>query len=112
MILNHLNLSVTDVQAAKSFLETYFGLKELGGGNKNRAFMRDDRGLVLSLFKAKDINYPATFHIGFIQDSEEKVNEVNRRLRADGYDVEEPRRTHAWTFFVKAPGGFTIEVMA
>jgi catechol 2,3-dioxygenase-like lactoylglutathione lyase family enzyme len=112
MILNHLNLSVTDVQAAKSFLETYFGLKELGGGNQNRAFMKDDRGLVLSLFKAKEVSYPPTFHIGFIQDSEEKVNEVNRRLRTDGYDVAEPRRTHAWTFFVEAPGGFTIEVMA
>ena len=112
MILNHVNLSVTDVQAAKSFLETYFGLKELGGGNQNRAFMKDDRGLVLSLFKAKEVSYPATFHIGFIQDSEEKVNAVNRRLKDDGFDVAEPRQLHGWTFYVKAPGGFTVEVLA
>ncbi|MDW6022392.1 VOC family protein [Mesorhizobium sp. BAC0120] len=109
MILNHVNRSVTDVQAAKSFLETYFGLKELGGGNQNRAFMKDDHGLVLSLFKAKEVSYPATFHI---QDSEEKVNEVNRRLKDEGFDVAEPRQLHGWTFYVKAPGGFTVEVLA
>ena len=112
VILNHLNLSVSDVPAAKNFLETYFGLRELGGGNRNRAFLRDDRGLVLSLFKAKDVHYPGTFHIGFIQDSEEKVNEVNRRLKADGFDVAPPQRLHAWTFYVQAPGGFTVEVLS
>jgi len=112
MILNHINLSVTDVQAAKTFLETYFGLRELGGGSKNRAFLRDDRGLVLSLFKGKDVKYPGTFHIGFIQDSEAKVDEVNRRLKADGFDVAPPERTHAWTFYVEAPGGFTVEVLS
>jgi lactoylglutathione lyase len=112
MILNHLNLSVDDVPAAKAFLETYFGLRELGGGNKNRAFLRDDRGLILSLFKAKDVHYPGTFHIGFIQDSEDKVDAVNQRLKADGFDVAPPQRLHAWTFYVKAPGGFTVEVLS
>jgi lactoylglutathione lyase len=112
MILNHLNLTVSDVGAAKSFLMTYFGLKELGGGNRNRAFLRDDRGLVLSLFKGKDVTYPGTFHIGFIQPSEAKVDEVNARLKADGFDVASPERSHAWTFYVNAPGGFTVEVLA
>ena len=112
MILNHINLSVTDVAAAKSFLEKYFGLSELGGGNRNRAFLRDDRGLVLSLFKGKDVHYPGTFHIGFIQDSEAKVDEVNRRLKEDGFDVDAPQRLHGWTFYVEAPGGFTVEVLS
>lgn len=31
MILNHLNLTVTDVPAASAFLESYFGLQRTGG---------------------------------------------------------------------------------
>jgi catechol 2,3-dioxygenase-like lactoylglutathione lyase family enzyme len=30
----------------------------------------------------------------------------------DGFDVEPPQRHHAWTFYVQAPGGFTVEVLA
>lgn len=60
----------------------------------------------------QSVSYPATFHIGFGQASEEQVNELNERLRADGFAVEPPARHHAWTFYVQAPGGFTVEVMA
>jgi lactoylglutathione lyase len=109
--LNHLNLSVSDVPAAKRFLITYFDLQDLGDGNKNMAFLRDDSGLILSMFKGKDIKYPGTFHIGFIQPSEAKVDEINARMKADGIDVPAPQRLHAWTFYVKAPGGFTVEVL-
>ena len=34
-----------------------------------------------------------------------------QRLRADGFEVNPPERSHAYTFYVKAPGGFTVEVM-
>ena len=54
--------------------------------------------------------YPGTFHIGFIREGEEPVNALYRRLKDDGYAVEPPRRLHAWTFYVDAPGGFTVEV--
>jgi hypothetical protein len=50
--------------------------------------------------------------IGFIQESEERVNEMYRRLKDDGFAVEPPKRSHAWTFYIAAPGGFTIEVAA
>jgi hypothetical protein len=75
----------------------------------------DDDGLVLTLIgagKATAVTYPGSFHIGFIQDSEERVNEINRRLKDDGFDVKPPQRLHGWTFSVAAPGGFTIEVLA
>jgi catechol 2,3-dioxygenase-like lactoylglutathione lyase family enzyme len=111
MKLNHINLTVTDVEAAASFLEKYFGMKHQGG-NKGMAFLFDDDGLILSLMKAKEVNYPGTFHIGFGQPTEEKVNEINQRLREDGYDAPLPERHHAWTFYVEAPGGFTIEVLS
>jgi lactoylglutathione lyase len=60
-----------------------------------------------------EVKYPATFHIGFAQESEERVNEINRRLQADGLDAPPPSRQHgSWTFYFRAPGGFTIEVLA
>lgn len=114
MKLNHLNLAVTDVAETVSFLEKYFGLRRQGG-NKGMAFLFDDAGMVLTLMKAgrdMPISYPANFHIGFIQESEERVNEINQRLRDDGFEVEPPQQSHAWTFYVQAPGGFTVEVLA
>ena len=111
MKLNHINLTVTDVPGTVQFLEKYFGLQSQGGDNKF-AVLFDDDGLVLTLIKAGQVKYPNTFHIGFGQESEERVNEINQRLKDDGFDVEPPQRFHAWTFYVQAPGGFTIEVLA
>ena len=117
MKLNHLNLTVSDVPAAKKFLETYFGLQSRGGGgeNKNFALLFDDNGMALTLMNighAAEVYYPGTFHIGFIQDSEERVNEINQRLKDDGFDVKPPQRSHGWTFSVNAPGGFAVEVLS
>jgi lactoylglutathione lyase len=112
MVLNHINLTVTDVPASVAFLEKYFGMRSQGGDDKFTA-MFDDNGLVLSLMKGgQNIKYPGTFHIGFIQESEAKVDELNQRMKADGYDVKPPARHHPWTFYVQAPGGFTVEVLA
>lgn len=115
MRLNHVNLTVTDVLAAAAFLENYFGL-ENGGGNAGMAFLSDDAGMVVTLMKAgrnASAAYPETFHIGFFIDSEETVDRVNARLRADGFDVAPPERNnHAYGFYVTAPGGFTVELGA
>lgn len=117
MKLNHLNLSVTDVPAAHRFLAEYFGLRD-GGLNQNMGFLYDDNGMVLSLTSMKvggetEVRYPVTFHIGFIQPGREQVDEINRRLRDDGFDVPLPSVQHgSWTFYFQAPGGFTIEVLS
>ena len=117
MNLNHLNLTVTDVLVTRDFLEKYFGLRGMGG-NKNIALLSDDNGMVLTLTSMKvgdetEVRYPATFHIGFAQQSEEQVNEINRRLKGDGLDVPPPSKQHGcWTFYFQAPGGFTIEVLS
>jgi catechol 2,3-dioxygenase-like lactoylglutathione lyase family enzyme len=114
MRLNHLNLTVTDVPAASAFLERYFGLRRTGG-NAGMAFLTDDDGFVLSLMKvgrAASVAYPNTFHIGFSVASEEQVDAVNHQLREDGYEVAPPERHHAYTFYVAAPGGFTVEMAA
>jgi catechol-2,3-dioxygenase len=117
MKLNHLNLTVTDVVETHAFLEKYFGLRSMGC-NKNMGFLSDDNGAVLSLTSMKvahetEVKYPASFHIGFIQESQERVNEINQRLLDDGYDVTPPANMHgSWTFYFRAPGGFTIEVLS
>lgn len=117
MILNHINLTVTDVGESRRFLETYFGMRD-GGGNKNIAFLTDENGMILTLTSMKlggesEVRYPASFHIGFGQESEEQVNAINRRLKDDGYDVPPPSRRHgSWTFYFRAPGGFVIEVLS
>jgi catechol-2,3-dioxygenase len=117
MILNHINLTVTDVLAAEAFLIKYFGMRSerQEGENKNFGVVFDDNNLVLTLMKAArsvKVEYPGFFHIGFIQESEERVNEINQRLKADGFDVPVPERHHAWTFYVDAPGGIRVEVLA
>jgi lactoylglutathione lyase len=123
MKLNHLNLTVTDVTETRAFLEKYFGLQgkvnpytgeSTEGGKQNRNFtvLFDDDRFVLTLMgggKTTAVEYPGHFHIGFSQESEERVNELYRRLKDDGFDMEPPRRLHAWTFYVLAPGGFNIE---
>lgn len=117
MKLNHLNLTVTDVPETQKFLEKYFGMRGMGGNN-NIGFLSDDNGMLLTLTSMKvgrqtEVKYPANFHIGFGQPGEHEVNEINRRLKEDGFDVPEPSRQHgSWTFYFQAPGGFTIEVLS
>jgi len=116
MKLNHVNLTVDDVPAARRFLVEHFGLRPIDEGMKNFDVLFDDDDLVLTLIGAgrgKPVSYPSTFHVGFIQPTEARVDEINRQLRDDGFDVDPPSRQHgAWTFYFTAPGGFTVEVLS
>lgn len=112
MKLNHLNLTVSDVPASQKFLETYFDMTCIGSRGNGFAVLFDDDGFVLTLMKGKEISYPGTFHIGFPQSNKEEVDKINQRLKADGFDIAPPQQLHAYTFYVKAPGGFTVEVSA
>ena len=118
MKINHLNLTVTDVQAASEFLVKYFGLRSMGD-NAGMGFLTDDDaewGFVLTLMKAGRtvaVSYPGNFHIGFFVDARSTVDDINRRLREDGYDVLPPEdNNHGYGFYVNAPGGFTVELGA
>ncbi|GGR02170.1 VOC family protein [Deinococcus ruber] len=111
MKLDHLNLSVEDVAATQTFLQKYFGLRSVGQGGVNMAFLSDDNHSVITLMKAKNVRYPDSFHIGFVQPGVEQVNALYQRLKDDGVDVPPPQKLHgSWTFYVPSPGGFTIEV--
>jgi lactoylglutathione lyase len=113
MKLNHLNLTVTDVAETRKLFETYFGFtgsKEVG--NEKFALLFGEDGFVLNLMRGAQVSYPETFHLGFVQESEERVNEINRQLKEDGFAVEPPRKFHGgWTFYFRAPDGFLIEVL-
>jgi catechol 2,3-dioxygenase-like lactoylglutathione lyase family enzyme len=117
MKLNHLNLTVSNVLETHRFLVKHFGLKDYGtlAPREAMSFLSDDNGMVLALFRAAtgtELKYPPGFHIGFVQESEERVNEINERLREDGFKVPKPARLHgSWTFYFQSPGGFTVEVL-
>jgi hypothetical protein len=76
--------------------------------------LTDESGFVLTLnnfARAAAAAYPGAFHVGFRQDSREQVDAVYRRLKADGFDLKPPHEFHGgWTFYLRAPGGFLVEV--
>ena len=115
MRLNHLNLSVPDVSRARTFYETYFGLRCIfQRGQDTLAVLTDESGFILTLSnfdKAAEVAYPGAFHIGFMQDSRERVDEMYERLKSDGFDPQPPREFHgAWTFYFRDAAGVLIEV--
>ena len=115
MQMNHINLAVTDVVAARTFLETYFGLRCVAAPAPDTiVLLTDEIGCMVALsnFKKSDVvAYPPTFHVGFMQPSREAVDAIHTRLSGDGIAVGPRKEFHgAWTFYFKAPGGFTIEV--
>lgn len=111
MKLNHINLTTTDPAATADFLVTYFGLSN-EGGNKGFILLRDDDGMVISLMKARQVEYPKTFHIGFYPETEAEVDALHARFTADGFPVTAPERHHGYSIYVEAPGGFTVEITA
>jgi lactoylglutathione lyase len=116
MALNHLNLTVPDVPRTRAFFETYFGFRCVTErANDALVVMADESGFILSLSnfdKATEVEYPGAFHIGFMQESRERVDEIHRRLKADGFDAKPPRQFHgAWTFYFREPGGVVVEVL-
>lgn len=111
MKLNHINIAVKDVITTKEFLENYFELVCIGSAGNKFAALNDDDGLLFNLIKDENAVYPETFHIGFPQKDENSVDKIYERLKADGFKVWEPSLAHgSYTFYFKAPGGFTIEV--
>ncbi|MBM7608616.1 hypothetical protein JOD29_001861 [Lysinibacillus composti] len=42
----------------------------------------------------------------------QEVDRIYERLKNDGYVVNPPIESHGYTFYVQAPGGFTVEVIS
>ena len=117
MKLNHVNLPVVDVSQARAFFEKYFGFRCVQErGHNTLAVMVDEGGLVLTLSnfdQTTEVKYPEVFHVGFIRETREQVNEIHQRLKDDGFDVEPPRHFHGnWTFFFRPFGNFLLEILS
>lgn len=115
MKINHINLTVADAQAARHFLEKYFGLQSMEGTTDDATFigLRDKNGFVLTLMQSKkdiEIIYPDTFHIGFLQQGKERTNEIYQQLINDGFDVKPPGHYRGKDLYITTPFGFTIQV--
>lgn len=79
--------------------------------NEQMAFLRDDVGALLSMFRVKDPQYPKVFHIGFLQDTPEQVRAIHRQLTEGGFEIPAPSENHGrLTFYFNAPIGVVIEV--
>ena len=109
MRLNHVNLTVPDVTQTRSFFEKYFGFHCVAErGRDALAVLRDESGFILTLNnfdKAKEVEYPGAFHIGFMQESRELVDEIHARLKAAGFDAPAPENS-------TVPGPFTSPLPA
>ena len=115
MALNHLNLTVPDVAQTRAFFETYFGFRCVQARQSDAlVVLVDESGFVLTLnnfAKAAGVAYPGAFHVGFRQDTREQVDAIYQRLRTNGFDMKPPHEFHGgWTFYLRAPGGFLVEV--
>jgi catechol 2,3-dioxygenase-like lactoylglutathione lyase family enzyme len=94
MKLNHLNLTVTNVNEAIHFFETYFDFTCVATKGDNMvAVLNGVDGFELVLMNAsmnkKDNNsYPDAFHIGFMLKTEEQVIAAYNRLKEGGITLE------------------------
>jgi len=118
-MLKHLNLAVPNVAETSAFFETYFGFRCLEvKGDNIIAILKDNDDFILTISnfqKAQTVSYPADFHIGFVQETPEKVMGMYQTLKENGIDVgKEPHNyggRGTMSFYVTAPGNFLIEVL-
>jgi lactoylglutathione lyase len=117
MTLNHINLPVGDVAANRDFFTKYFRMvTAMEVGNNFLAMLVDNSGMVLNLShfdkdKSAAIVHHKDLHVGFFVESVDEVDRVYARIIADGLAVLAPqKREGRYAFYVKAPGGFDVEV--
>lgn len=118
MQLNHLHLSVTDVNACAAFLVAHFDFTLLEArGNNGLAVLRGEKDTVLVLMRLPaDVDpetaYPKMFHVGFLVADASTVGEKHAELVRHGAtglsDVQMERG--ALRFYIRIPGGLLIEV--
>lgn len=117
MKLNHLNLPVPDVAAARQLFETYFDFRPDSAAPASAGlavlYGADNFVLVLMRLGAAEAGaYPKAFHTGFICETSEQVRAKYEELRAGGIDMlHEPRELRgSLVFYFQALGGLLFEV--
>lgn len=113
----HVDLQVSDVDAARSFFETFFGMSCTYQRQKQIAFFKDETGFefaVSNLFDSPSPTYLKDFHIGFVLQQTSEVRAMYDRLKAAGVamkldiGVQGP----SLVFQCAGPDGIPVEVRA
>ena len=122
MRLNHLDLHVPDPAATAKFFTTYLGFRLIAVlANGGLIILADDACLELvlshAIAKFGSTNQAGTglvsYHIGFIVESRDSVDELHRRMVSDGMDLQVPREMRGgWLFYCHAPGHVLVEIGA
>jgi catechol 2,3-dioxygenase-like lactoylglutathione lyase family enzyme len=108
--LNHLHLHVRSVERAKTFYESYFGLRE-HVWHDGILFMRDDCGMDLALAPSDQPEVmPPWFHFGFRLDTPEAVRALHASLPRDAIAQPLTEEPDFAVFRCKDPDGHLIEV--
>jgi catechol 2,3-dioxygenase-like lactoylglutathione lyase family enzyme len=119
MQLNHLNLCVHDLTEACTFFQNNFDLQLLERKKDAIAVMSDEHGFTLVLSNPRAFGYdqelqayPGGFHIGFIQETSEQVDQAHRRLAAAGIQLsQEPKNMRgSYGFYFTALNDLLIEI--
>ncbi len=91
MRLNHVDLQVSDVDAAREFFEDLFDFRCVFQRRRELAMLEDEDGFSLgvsNLFKSDPPHYPSDFHIGFVLDTEAEVRAQYERLHEAGVEMK------------------------
>ena len=91
MKLNHLDLQVSDIHAARQWFETHFGLRCTFSRGDQVAFLEDDAGFSLgvsNLFGNTNPVYPPDFHLGFVLEDAGEVEARYEQLRRAGVSMK------------------------
>jgi catechol-2,3-dioxygenase len=107
-----MDLPVPDLHGAADYFERGFGFERVPARAEGMLILRGEDGFALVLQQAEQVAYPAGFHIGFLQPSDEAVHAAYRRLADAGLPLPpEPTVSYGClAFWCQAPGGILVEV--
>ncbi|BDI33574.1 hypothetical protein CCAX7_56250 [Capsulimonas corticalis] len=117
MKVNHLDLQVSDIHAARTFFETHFGLRCTYTRGDEIALLDDEIGFSLGVSNLGNHPapvYPPDFHLGFVLEKSEELQAMYTRFQADGVPIKrELQQGGPNLYFVcEGPSGIPVEVRA
>jgi lactoylglutathione lyase len=117
MKLNHIDLQVSDIEAAREFFEKHFGLRCTYRRAGQIALLEDDGGLELGVSNLRGSpppHYPPDFHVGFVLERAGDVRDAYERLKASEVRIKIDLREGGPNLFFmcEGPDGIPVEIRA
>jgi hypothetical protein len=117
--LNHTNLTTYNVPGLKEFFRSVFDFQVLEERGDKFAVLRNHEGFLLTLMHDKrmtpELGYPGLFHVGFLQPTQQAVDQMHEALVTRNYRAVKPAILQrggppTYGFYYDAPGGVVVEV--